>query len=242
MATSNSYFHSKRSPQSDRSLIGPLAATLVACAFLFTATPEIDLAAAHFFFSAETGFIGLSQPVNDLRLAFKLAYVAICTLALAGLLSALANSGMIAGLTARKWLFLCLCLSVGPGLVCNVVFKNEWGRARPHQIVEFGGSKKFTPALEPASECRKNCSFTCGEASSIFMIFFAFAFLFRRRFHLLMFAGIAAGSLAGLIRMAQGGHFLSDVVFAGITMALVATALDYLIALIQEPARLTQEV
>jgi len=54
------------------------------------------------------------------------------------------------------------------------------------------------------------------------MIFFAAALLSRRRAHVLIAAGVVAGSAAGLVRMAQGGHFLSDVVFAGVAMALTA--------------------
>jgi lipid A 4'-phosphatase len=56
----------------------------------------------------------------------------------------------------------------------------------------------------------------------MFMVFFAAAFLFPLRSRGLVAVGIAAGALAGLIRMSQGGHFLSDVVFAGIAMALTA--------------------
>lgn len=122
------------------------------------------------------------------------------------------------------FLFVASCLAIGPGAVTNLAFKDQWGRARPREIVEFGGAKIFTAALIPANQCRKNCSFVCGEASSIFMIFFAPGLLFWRRSALLLGTGLLAGSAAGLIRIAQGGHFLSDVVFAGIVMALTAVA------------------
>ena len=36
----------------------------------------------------------------------------------------------------------------------------------------------------------------------------------------LVIGGTIAGLSAGLVRMAQGGHFLSDVIFAGVFMAL----------------------
>jgi membrane-associated phospholipid phosphatase len=42
-------------------------------------------------------------------------------------------------------------------------------------------------------------------------------------------AAIAAGSFAGLIRIGAGGHFLSDVIFAGLFMALVARGLAWLV-------------
>jgi lipid A 4'-phosphatase len=34
--------------------------------------------------------------------------------------------------------------------------------------------------------------------------------------------GTVVGAAAGFVRIAQGGHFLSDVVFAGLLMALTA--------------------
>jgi lipid A 4'-phosphatase len=43
-----------------------------------------------------------------------------------------------------------------------------------------------------------------------------------------MVAGTITGLLAGLVRVMQGGHFLSDVVFAGVFMALVAAGLHRL--------------
>jgi lipid A 4'-phosphatase len=54
----------------------------------------------------------------------------------------------------------------------------------------------------------------------------------RRR---LFLAAIAAGSFAGLLRIGGGGHFLSDVVFAGVFMALVARGLAWLILERMEP-------
>ena len=61
----------------------------------------------------------------------------------------------------------------------------------------------------------------------VFAVFFAAAFLYRRKATVLLAAGIAAGTLDGLIRMAEGGHFLSDVVFAGVLMALTTVAVDF---------------
>jgi lipid A 4'-phosphatase len=67
-----------------------------------------------------------------------------------------------------------------------------------------------------------------GEASSIFIVLFAAALLFKSRSRNLVAAGIVLGSLAGLVRMAQGGHFLSDVVFAGVFMAMTAAGIQLL--------------
>jgi lipid A 4'-phosphatase len=51
--------------------------------------------------------------------------------------------------------------------------------------------------------------------------FIALAWVFRDRRWL--WAGIALGAVVGLGRMAQGGHFLSDVVFAFWAVYLIAS-------------------
>ena len=53
----------------------------------------------------------------------------------------------VAGLDAKAWLFLFLGLLVGPGLVVNGILKDHWGRARPAEIIEFGGTAHFSPAF-----------------------------------------------------------------------------------------------
>jgi hypothetical protein len=45
----------------------------------------------------------------------------------------------------------------------------------------------------------------------------------------LLVGGIAAGFGAGLVRMSQGAHFLSDIVFAGVFMALTVSLLHVLL-------------
>ena len=47
--------------------------------------------------------------------------------------------------------------------------------------------------------------------------------------HELMVGAAAAGAVAGLIRIGEGGHFLSDVVFAGVIMALVVALMYWLV-------------
>ena len=48
---------------------------------------------------------------------------------------------------------------LGPGIIVNGIFKSLWGRARPSQIVEFGGDKIYTPPLVITDQCDWNCSF-----------------------------------------------------------------------------------
>ena len=108
--------------------------------------------------------------------------------------------------------FLTLSLVLGPGVLVNTILKNNSiGRARPSQITEFGGSADFTSAFEYSGACDKNCSFVSGHASMGFY-FIALGWLFqsKRWFYI----GLAIGAVVGFTRIVQGGHFLSDTVFA----------------------------
>lgn len=138
---------------------------------------------------------------------------------------------------ARCW-FMLAVLIFGPGVVANLALKDNLGRARPRDVIEFGGTKAFTPALIPSSECPRNCSFVSGEASSMFAVFFGLALLVPQYRMATLAVGVAAGLASGLVRMTQGAHFLSDVLFAGIFMALTVSVLHIaIIGVWRDPRR-----
>ncbi len=205
---------------------------------LVTLFPSLDLVTARQFYSGRGHFLGegniLSYGLRNLFIAFYLVACAVC---LAGLVITRDRVRSFLSLGFMKWLFLALCISIGPGVVANLALKDQSGRARPRDIVEFGGERSFSAAMIPSSECGRNCSFVCGESSSIFALFFAGACLSRRRSQALILAGLALGGAAGLVRMSQGAHFLSDVVFSGVFMALSVLALRWLFDAIANAAR-----
>jgi lipid A 4'-phosphatase len=123
----------------------------------------------------------------------------------------------------KAMLYLLLVALIGPLFVVNSVFKDHWGRARPSQIAEFGGSKEFSRAAVPTDQCAKNCSFVSGHASTGFF-FLAPAFVFAGRRRTWLAVGTVSGLGIGLVRMMQGGHFLSDVLFSGVVVYLTAWA------------------
>jgi lipid A 4'-phosphatase len=207
-----------------------LALTVLSAASLlvFTFFPGIDLAVSSLFVDANKSFVGKESGVIIFaRAVFNWIFTAVCVLSVAGLIATRDWRSRWLSLTFAQWLYLGACLGAGPGLVANIGLKDHWGRARPATVVEFGGTRIFTSVPTISKECDRNCSFVSGEASSIFMLFFAAAFLFPWNARLFWAGGVVCGSLAGLIRMAQGGHFLSDVIFAGLFMAVTAAALDY---------------
>ncbi len=177
---------------------------------VFMIWPHLDLQAAAWFYDPATKTFPAKQ-----QLFFQVLTKGLTPLLL-----------LFAGWTAwiswqhhnwRPLVYMLACLAIGPGLVVNALFKDHWDRARPRQIEQFGGDKRFTPVLQPSDQCVRNCSFPSGDASGGFVVF-AFAFLATtargRRYWLL--AATATGLLFGYSRMALGAHFLSDVLFAGL--------------------------
>jgi lipid A 4'-phosphatase len=119
-------------------------------------------------------------------------------------------------------------------LIVNVVFKDHFGRARPRDIEEFGGSKRFTPAFVISSECDSNCSFSSGEgAAGFFSMALALALSRRRAIFL---AAVAMGSLVSLSRIAAGAHFFSDTVVSFFVMLILSDVLFYYVVS-SRPAR-----
>lgn len=136
----------------------------------------------------------------------------------------------------RPGLFLVVLLVIGPGLLVNSVFKEYWGRPRPREIVQFGGKKEF---LHPWQKgiAHKGRSFPSGHSSAAFYMSAPY-FLLRRRkprsAALWMGGGLLFGVLMSAARITQGGHFLSDTLWAWGIVHLTAVALYYLLRLDRE--------
>ena len=191
------------------------------------AVPEIDLWLSGATYSPATGFIGWRLGwVGWLRTGFIVFYFSCVGIALICWVAS--ARGLARVFDAKQWLFILVCLGVGPGLLANVAFKDQWGRARPKQIIAFGGTKLFTPALQLTNQCPRNCSFVSGEAASMFVPFYAAAAVAPQWAATLLVLGTLAGFSAGFVRVIQGAHFLSDVVFAGLFMGLMVMALQRL--------------
>jgi lipid A 4'-phosphatase len=122
----------------------------------------------------------------------------------------------------KKWrlysVFIFLVITLGPGLFINSFFKPYWGRPRPREVVELGGKYPYRP-FYLADFGGPGKAFPCGHCS----VGFAYGafYLIHRRSRPWLARGFLAGSLLvgvlmGIGRMAAGGHFLSDVVWAGL--------------------------
>ena len=116
----------------------------------------------------------------------------------------------------KSSVFLALFLTLGPGLLVNTVFKDGWGRPRPREITQFGGKKQFLHPWQKGVSGQGR-SFPSGHASAAFFLMAPF-FIFRRRrprpARGWLTGGVVFGILMSIARITQGGHFLSDNLWA----------------------------
>lgn len=203
-----------------------LVAIGLATAAVFLTRPDIDLAVASMFADGSSGFPLRHHPVPKFFNALINILALIVALGcIAGLTLAIRLRMAIAGLWARQYAFLLASLIAGPGLIANALFKENWGRARPRQVLEFGGTAEFSPPLLIADQCSSNCSFVSGDASMGFF-FLALAMVTPARHRkFAIAAALAFGSFIGFMRIIQGAHFLSDVIFAGVFVSLTIALL-----------------
>jgi lipid A 4'-phosphatase len=203
-----------------------LVVTIVA-AIVFTAFPDIDLwMSAQFYRPGDGFFLKDAWWAVAVYEAIPIIAVAVSLGCLGLLLRNRLKGRPVGGLSNRFLLFVLAALAVGPGLVVNVGFKDQWGRARPRDVTEFSGEKRFTPALQPTDQCERNCSFVAGHPSVVFWLSaLGFVAATRKRRVQAFIVAIGLGLFAGFGRIVQGGHFLSDVVFSGIAVFAVVWVL-----------------
>ena len=106
-----------------------------------------------------------------------------------------------------------ICALLGPGLVIEGVLKNVMGRPRPVQVIELGGTDPFHGPFQPGPDPSHHRSFVSSHAAAGFALMslgLTCGPVWRRRWLLI---SIVAGSVIGLGRMMQGGHFFSDILF-----------------------------
>lgn len=153
--------------------------------------------------------------------------------------ASLRDHGMVAGvvcagcvvlallryLPVRVAAYLTTAYLLGPGLLVNVILKSHWGRPRPGDVVEFGGTLPFVNWWDPGGACPSNCSFISGEAAAAAWLFGPAMLAPPQWRPLAMSFAAAFFVLTSALRLAAGGHFLTDVVIAGLSSVLVLLAL-----------------
>ena len=208
----------------------------IGLATVFILFPDLDLWFSGLFYDQGRGFhLDDAFWVQFLYHSIPVLAIVVSILLILMLGFTLLSKKSVGPFGSRKTFYLLAALALGPGLVVHTVFKDQWDRARPRDVVEFGGDKRFTPAFVISDQCERNCSFVAGHPSMGFF-FMALALIARRR-RTLYAVAIGLGGLAGLGRIVQGAHFLSDVVFSGIFVFLVAYLLYRYVFRLADPGK-----
>jgi lipid A 4'-phosphatase len=206
----------------------------VAVSLLFVLVPRIDLWFSSLFYDPDLrgpGYGGFPLRTN---MAALIIYEVVARTSrvlpmalLAGIGVTLIWKRQLFGLGPRAYVYLLAVFVIGVLLIVNALFKDCWTRARPNETTEFGGTRRFTPAFVVAGQRRTNGSWPSGHATLGFY-FLSVGMLLKRRRAAVLVAASALGGLIGLARIAQGRHFLSDVVSAFFIMYIVARALYWI--------------
>lgn len=213
-----------------------LVALWFALAVTFNGEPWLDQAVTAYFFTVTACAEGATRPVcgafgaagNTLLVAIRQT-VHYVPMAVAAALVAMVARAVISGprplpgraLYASAAL---LTLALGPGLVVNGFLKSSWGRPRPGQTDLYGGDLPFVPAGQWSDACQSNCSFISGEASSAFWLMLLVPLLPAAWRPVALGVALAVAALAAGLRVAFGGHYLSDVVLGALSTPVVFAA------------------
>ncbi len=195
---------------------------------LFLLFPEIDTQVTALFYHND--FYLEHHPINEAIYTWapRVINFFVLALLLGTLYCQVRKVDAIFTIKKMAMLYLFTAVLIGPGIFVNWVLKEFVDRPRPRDIVQFGGDKTFIPVLIVSDQCESNCSFVSGHAAGGFSLI-ALAFLFQgRRRHLIFATGVFFGATIGLVRIMQGGHFISDVVFALLVTYLTSKIIYYL--------------
>lgn len=196
------------------------AALFVALTALF---PQLDLAAARLFYDPATKTFPASASrtlefLRNMAMVIAWLFAAPAILALLVKLVWPERPLMISG---RKMVFIIVTIVLSAGVLTNAVFKQHWGRPRPAATTDFNGKWEFKPWYDSSGACPRNCSFFSGEAATAFWTYAPASLAPVTIRPLAYVAATVFGAATGFLRMTFGGHYLSDVVVAGLVAFFV---------------------
>lgn len=190
---------------------------------VFGVFPQLDIAVSRLFFNEQFRVFPLQYSLvsRHLREAFTWVIALLAAPAFIALALKFLFPKRRMWITTRASIFLIATLALGPGLMANTIFKDNWHRPRPPTVTEFYGPDKFMPWWDPRGACDYNCSFVAGEGSGGFWTL-APAALAPPAWRAAAYgAALLFGAAAGGQRLSGGAHFFSDVMFSGVFTFLV---------------------
>jgi lipid A 4'-phosphatase len=182
---------------------------------IFSVYPELDLWVSHLFYANNGNF-----PANEMWLV-KVFYHGTPwvgrVLFVGSILLLTVAVLMPPRVSRRNWRrasALCCSGCDWHWTLGTYSFKGWYGAPRPRDVQAFAGPTAFVPVFVPSQFCQTNCSFVSGHSAVGFALISLGMFGIRRKRQFWLVTGLVVGGLIGLTRIAQGGHFLSDVVFS----------------------------
>jgi len=193
---------------------------LVLIAILLTVGPSFDIFFSSLFYKDNNQF--LLQSYYLITVLFRdilLPIILIYTLVLPIISKLIPINKLYFGynFSTKEILFVWTTLFINLILIINLFFKNFWGRARPGDVLELGGKDDFSSWYQISDACTSNCSFVSGDAAVGFSLIALYLVSNNLKY---VYLSIIFGFILGLIRIAEGGHFLSDVIFSAIIVFL----------------------
>jgi lipid A 4'-phosphatase len=204
-------------------------ALAVAIGAIFAAFPDLDLHITRLFFEPRERwflltyymFVDGHMWLLRLRDATMWIVAALAFAPVAALILKLLRPAKPMLMSPRSILFLLGTLALAPGVLANGLLKEHWGRPRPIEVREFTGNDSFVPWWDPRGACDQNCSFISGESAGAFWTLAPAALAPPPVRAVAYAAAIAFGIGVGAMRIAAGGHFFTDIAFAGVFTFLI---------------------
>lgn len=192
--------------------------------------PQGDIEFSRLFFLDGT-FLGYQSPIaNFFDVSVYVSSVAIAALMLFAARQVIKKENKI-GEDSKRLLFFVFVLFIGAvAFVQAAKFTVE--RPRPYSIVEFHGSAEFVPVFRINDNGKEKVpnsdrSFPSGHTACSFSTVALSVIPKRKKSRMSIFAaGTTFSAVAGLMRILEGNHYLSDVFGAIALVSLVMLFLD----------------
>ena len=214
------YKFSNLLPEDNSEIYNYVLFLVISCVFI-TSGPSIDLYISGLFYYGSQQFALQSFDLisiffRDILLPLILIYILI--LPIVGRFIKIDKIFFNYIFSIKEIILLWSSQIIGVLIFVNLILKNLWGRARPKDILELGGEENFSPWYEITNVCGSNCSFVSGDASVGFSIIILYLITKKIIF---LYGSIVFGFVLGSIRIMAGGHFLSDIFFAGFFIVIL---------------------
>ena len=193
---------------------------LVLIAILLTVGSGFDLFFSNLFYKGNNQFLLQSYDLitiffRDILLPIILLYILF--LPIFSKLTPINKLYFGYTFSTKEIIFIWITQFINLILIINIFLKTFWGRARPGDVLELGGKDNFSHWYQISDACTSNCSFVSGDSAVGFSLIILYLVSNNLKY---VYLSIIFGFVLGFIRIAEGGHFLSDVIFSAIIVFL----------------------